>query len=169
MEQPRPNNAPRFMLKPAGSRRGFVDGAWWPRSNDPTTEFTDLLSEMTSSAPITRVAHNLTAWNRAPRKLEVQHGQVRIEGFHTLDQHTVSLTDRTGHRTVLLLIPAETNESRANAILAEASARDNVASPHDLLGDDPRSTIPHQAETTPESRWESEGGMVRSERQSTRA
>lgn len=51
---------------------------------------------------------------------------------------------------------------------AEASGRDNVASPHDLLAEDPRSitaTIPQQAEISPESRWESEGGRLLTERQ----
>lgn len=63
----------------------------------------------------------MTAWEPAPRKLRVNGRQVRLEGFHALDQHTVSLTDPSGHRMVLFLIPAEMTELRANAVLAKAS------------------------------------------------
>ncbi|MEV4729612.1 DUF5994 family protein [Saccharopolyspora sp. NPDC049426] len=102
----RPGSAARLTLKPATGSRGFVDGAWWPRSTDPATEFTSLLTALTAtSGPMTRLAYNLTAWNPAPRKLRVQGHQVRLEGFRTLDRRTVSLTDPSGHHLVLLLIP----------------------------------------------------------------
>lgn len=154
--QSRPSTAARFTLKPAMSTRGFVDGAWWPRSTDPATEFTSLLTGLAAtSGPMTRLAYNLTAWEPAPRKLRVQERPVRLEGFHALDQHTVGLTDPSGHRMVLLVIPAETTELRGNAILAKASGQDSVASPHDLLADDPRPT-----EEAQEARWETDGGHL---------
>ncbi|MEV5544142.1 DUF5994 family protein [Saccharopolyspora shandongensis] len=155
-DEPRPSTAPRFMLKPATSARGFVDGAWWPRSTNPVVEFTSLLTALTAtSGPMTRLGYNLTAWETAPRKVRVNGRQVRLEGFHGLDQRTVSLTDSSGHRMVLLLIPAEMSELRGNAVLAKASEKDGVASPHDLLADDPKAT-----EDSPEARWENDGGHV---------
>ncbi|MGP4017751.1 DUF5994 family protein [Saccharopolyspora sp. 5N708] len=156
---------PRFTLKSATSPRGFVDGAWWPRSANPTIEFTGLLTALTAtSGPMTRLAYNLTAWEPAPRKLRVEGHQVRLEGFHALDQQTVSLTSPSGHRMVLLVIPVDTTELRGNAVLAKASQQDSVASPHDLLADDPKPTsaatalIPQPAEASPEDRWETDGG-----------
>ena len=152
----RPGSAARLTLKPATGSRGFVDGAWWPRSTDPATEFTSLLTALTaSSGPMTRLAYNLTAWNPAPRKLRVQGHQVRLEGFRTLDRRTVSLTDPSGHHVVLLLIPADTTEPRGNAALARAAEHNSVASPAELLADDPAST-----EESPEARWETEGGHL---------
>lgn len=57
-DQPRPSTAPRFTLKPATSMRGFVDGAWWPRSTNQATEFTSLLTALTAtSGPMTRLAY----------------------------------------------------------------------------------------------------------------
>jgi hypothetical protein len=154
----------RVTLKPTTGSRGFVDGAWWPRSMNPTTEFTSLLTALAAaSGPMTRLAYNLTAWKPAPKKLRVQGHQVRIEGFHALDRHTVGLTDPSGHRMVLLLIPAETTELRGNAILAKASEQDNVASPRNLLADDPTSVtavIPQQNEASPDARWETDGGHL---------
>lgn len=152
-----PNQCPgagaRLTLKSAMSTRGFVDGAWWPRSTNPTTEFTSLFTALTASlGPMTRLACNLTAWERAPRKLRVQ---VRLEGFHTLDPRTVSLTDPSGHRLVLLVIPVETTELRGNALLAKASEQDSALSAHDLLADAPNPT-----EESSEARWENDGGHL---------
>jgi hypothetical protein len=158
---------PRFTLKPATSPRGFVDGAWWPRSTNPATEFTGLLAALTAiSGPMIRLAYNLTAWEPAPRKLRVKGHQVRLEGFHTLDQHIVSMTSPSGHRIVLLVIPADATELRGNAALAEASAQDSVASPGDLLADartpdfTAATPAPQPAEASPEARWETDGGHL---------
>src|SRR5437763_5645776 len=158
---------PRFTLKPATGLRGFVDGAWWPRSADPATEFAALLAGLTAtSGPITRLAYNLTAWAPAPRKLRVEGHQVRLEGFHTLDEHTVSMTRPSGHRLVLLVIPVDTTELRGKALLAKASEHGSVASPHELLADAPMpasaaaALIPQSAEASPEARWETDGGHL---------
>jgi hypothetical protein len=36
----------RLSLKPTGSVRGAVDGAWWPRSTDPAVELAALIEEL---------------------------------------------------------------------------------------------------------------------------
>ncbi|MCI2420928.1 DUF5994 family protein [Saccharopolyspora sp. K220] len=96
-------------------------------------------------------------WPHAdPRELRVDGHQVRLEAFHTLDQHTVSMTSPNGRRMVLLVVPA--------------SGQDSVASPDDLLADDrtPGPTadtpIPQPAEASPEARWETDGGHLRTVR-----
>lgn len=151
-----PDTAARFTLKPATGKRGFVDGAWWPRSTNPTTEFTTLLTGLSgASGPMTRLAYNLTAWKAAPRKIRVQGHQVRLEGFHTLDPRTVSLADSCGHHIVLLLIPVETTELRGNELLASAAEHNSVASPAELLANAPTTT-----EDSPEARWETDGGHL---------
>ncbi|TDD33779.1 DUF5994 family protein [Saccharopolyspora elongata] len=151
-------------VKPETGTRGFVDGAWWPRSVSPTTEFTALLTALAATrGPMTRLAYNPAAWEPAPRKLRIEGHQVRLEGFHTLDQHTVSLTDPSGHRMVLLVIPADTTELRGNAVLMRASEPDNVATPRDLLADAPNSVpavVPQPTEASPEARWETDGGHL---------
>lgn len=155
-DPPRPSTAARFTLKPETSTRGFVDGAWWPRSMNPATEFTSLLTGLAATTgPMNRLAYNLTAWDPVPRKLRVQGHRVRLEGFHTLDQHTVSLTDPSGYRMVLLVVPTDTTELRGNAILTLASEEDSGASPDALLAD-----VPNRSEESSEARWESDGGHL---------
>lgn len=162
-----PHAPPRFTLKPTNRPRGFVDGAWWPRSCNPTPEFTDLLTALyPSSGPMERFAYSLTAWEESPRKLSVEGHQVRTEGFRALDQNTVSMTRPDGQRMVLLVIPVDTTELRGNAVLAKASEQDSVASPHDLLTEDSKPASPapalsaQPAEEPPEARWETDGGHL---------
>src|SRR5256885_4263215 len=38
----------RLRMKPSGAARGYVDGAWWPRSQDPAMEFPGLVLAMSS-------------------------------------------------------------------------------------------------------------------------
>lgn len=120
---------------------------------------------------MTRLTYNPTAWGPAPRKLDVEGHQVRLEGFHTLDRRTVSLTGPSGDRMIMLVIPADTTELRGNAVLAKACAGpDSVSSPEDLLADGRTSdsttvssALPPPAppaETSYEARWETEGGHL---------
>jgi hypothetical protein len=39
-----PIHPPRLRLKPKAPQSGYVDGAWWPRSDDLSTELPDLLA-----------------------------------------------------------------------------------------------------------------------------
>ena len=39
-----PVHTPRLRLKPKAPQSGYVDGAWWPHSEDLTAELPDLLS-----------------------------------------------------------------------------------------------------------------------------
>jgi Family of unknown function (DUF5994) len=57
----------RLRLDPTPSNVGILDGGWWPRSRDPDAELPGLIGGLDSSlGPITRVALNLDAWDRAP-------------------------------------------------------------------------------------------------------
>jgi uncharacterized protein DUF5994 len=41
----------RLSLKPSSSARGAVDGAWWPRSTDPTIELAALIEALGAREP----------------------------------------------------------------------------------------------------------------------
>lgn len=157
----------RLTLKPTSGVRGFVDGAWWPRSTNPTTEFTALLAALTTeNGHVNRLAYNLTAWEPAPRKIDVRGHQVRLEGFHHLDRRTVAVTGSGGLHKVLLVVPPDTTAPGGDAVLATAADRDNAASPGELLAEarTPSTTgvtsSPRPAETAPEASWETDGGHL---------
>ena len=65
-----PEHTPRLRLKPKAPHTGYVDGAWWPHSDDLTTELPDLLAVLSVRlGPIDRVLYKLTDWAKAPTKL----------------------------------------------------------------------------------------------------
>ena len=58
-----PVHTPRLRLKPKAPESGYVDGAWWPHSDDLTAELPDLLSAASVRlGPIGRVIYNVNEW-----------------------------------------------------------------------------------------------------------
>ena len=59
-----PEHTPRLRLKPKAPHTGYVDGAWWPHSDDLTAELPDLLAVLSVRlGPIDRVLFKLTDWS----------------------------------------------------------------------------------------------------------
>ncbi|WP_018331491.1 DUF5994 family protein [Actinomycetospora chiangmaiensis] len=127
-----PTTEARSRVKPDGPRTGYVDGAWWPRSDDLSTELSALLTGLSSrTGPVARVAYHLDDWGRAPRRLP--RGQVRLEGFRTTAPHTVTLVGPAGMRLVLLVIPPSTTDAAAEQAMTAAVDPADRHSPADLL------------------------------------
>jgi Family of unknown function (DUF5994) len=131
-ERTPPEHTPRLRLKPKAPTTGYVDGAWWPYSDDLPTEIPDLLAVLSVRlGPIDRVIYNLTEWASAPRKLPIDGRMVRLAGYHRQPVNTVEvLGDRS--KIVLLVVPARSDPDRAHDIMMAAAARSN-ASTTDLL------------------------------------
>ncbi|GLZ53980.1 DUF5994 family protein [Actinomycetospora sp. NBRC 106378] len=129
---PNPTTTSRLRLKPQGPTSGYVDGAWWPRSDDLSAELPPLLTDLAPRVdPVARVAYHLDDWGPAPRRLP--RGQVRLEGFRTTAPHTVTLVGPAGVRLVLLVIPPSTAEPAAEQAMAAAVDPADRQSPADLL------------------------------------
>jgi Family of unknown function (DUF5994) len=131
-ERTPPEHTPRLRLKPKAPTTGYVDGAWWPYSDDLPTEIPDLLAVLSVRlGPIDRVIYNLTEWASAPRKLPIDGRMVRLAGYHRQPVNTVEvLGDHS--KIVLLVVPARSDPDRAHDIMMAAAARSN-ASTTDLL------------------------------------
>jgi hypothetical protein len=70
-------------LKPKAPVTGFVDGAWWPHSDELPTELPDLLAVLSVRlGPIDRVTYNLTEWVKAPVKMAYDGRLVRLAGYN---------------------------------------------------------------------------------------
>jgi hypothetical protein len=129
--------APRLRLCPTLPDRGVLGGGWWPRSRDPAVEVPKLIADLNTHlgqlAVITRVALNLTAWERTPHRVAVGDRIVPLGWFHTLDADTIALTTtRRDHITLLVVPPAATADSAA-AALAMAALGDSGACPLEIL------------------------------------
>ncbi|GAB2972283.1 DUF5994 family protein [Amycolatopsis acidiphila] len=144
---PRPaRRALRLTLKPKSAVMGTVDGAWWPRSADPLAEFPAMIAGITLRiGQPDRVAFNSAVWTDAPEHVVVGGRAVELEGFRSLDEHTVLLHGRDWHRMALLVIPARADAEAAAAALADAAdPRNNTSATQILLrhGIEPAETAP---------------------------
>jgi hypothetical protein len=157
-----PAPPPRWELKHDLSITGYVDGAWWPRSRNLSAELSALLAVL----PIKlgqpeRVAYDLTAWDVAPRRLNINGFNVGLDGFHHQQPDTVDVRTRKRH-IALLIVPPESAPADARQTLLRASQAGNSDSIKELLS--PRTSLtgtsPGDSADAAMERWEANGGST---------
>lgn len=123
-----PEHTPRLRLKPKAPTSGYVDGAWWPRSDDLTAELPDLLAVLSVRlGRIDRVLYNFSDWAKAPAKFATGGRAVRLDGYRNQPIDTVEVLGLDRQRIVLLVVPPHTDPDDAHAALM-AAAHPNDAS-----------------------------------------
>jgi hypothetical protein len=160
-----PRQTPRLKLKPKAPTTGHVDGAWWPRSWDLSAELPALLAVLAVRlGRVRRVSYNLSTWNAADRRFNVDGHLVRLGGFHAQNPHTVDVIGPTGTRLTLLVLPPEANPATAHQILMTAARRDNGDSIGELLASIAATEpVPAHSDLPDDpavQRWELDGGLV---------
>jgi hypothetical protein len=124
----------RLRLKPKSAPTGYVDGGWWPRSNDLSLELPALAHVLgVRLGPVVRVAFSLDAWDAQPRHTTVDGRTVRLEGFHSQDRHVVHVSGSDGARISLLVVPPEAGTTAAHDAMTTASRRGNTDHPVRIL------------------------------------
>jgi len=124
----------RLEMKPVGSTTGFVDGAWWPYSNDLADEVPALLAAITGRlGSIERVSYSMAGWANASRRVDAGGVRVRLDGFRTRPSDTIDVSGVSDHRVTLLVIPPTTEQSAARDIMRRASTPGNCESTETLL------------------------------------
>jgi len=157
-----PEHTPRLRLKPKAPHTGYVDGAWWPHSDDLTTELPDLLAVLSARlGPIDRVLYKLTDWAKAPAKLATGGRVVKLDGYRLQPPNTVEVLGLNGNRIILLVVPPHTDPDRAHATVMAAAAPDNDSTVDGLLMISLRDRESRTQRAAAQERWDSEGGAVR--------
>jgi len=129
-----PENTPRLRLKPKAPMSGYVDGAWWPHSDDLSTELPDLLAVLSVRlGPIGRVIYNVNEWATPPRKLICGGRVVRLGGYQRQPVHTIEVLGLHRDRIALLVVPPNTDPDEAHTTLMAAAAPRNDSTVADLL------------------------------------
>jgi hypothetical protein len=132
--QARPEHTPRLRLKPKAPTSGYVDGAWWPHTDDLRTELPDLLAVLSVRlGPIDQVLYNLTEWAQAPKRLTTDRPAVRLAGYHRQPVSTIEVRSANRGSIVLLVVPAETDPERAHDVMMAAATRDDHSTVDGLL------------------------------------
>ena len=130
-----PENTPRLRLKPKAPTTGYVDGAWWPHSDDLLIELPDLLAVLSVRlGRIGRVIYNLTEWASAPAKLPIDGRVVRLAGYYRQPVNTVEVLGNR-NKIVLLVVPARSDPDRAHDTMMAAAAPNNASTIDCLLHD----------------------------------
>jgi hypothetical protein len=130
-----PAHTPRLRLKPKAPQSGYVDGAWWPHSDDLAAELPDLLSVLSVRlGPIGRVLYNLNDWATAPAKFATGGRMVRLDGYQLQPANTVEVLGLNRNKTVLLVVSPNADPDEAHAIMMAAAGPSNASTVASLLG-----------------------------------
>lgn len=128
-----PTIRPRLRLKPKAPTTGYVDGAWWPRSDDLSKEIPDLLAVLSVRlGVIERVIYNLGDWAKAPTEFEMNGEPIRLGGSTGQPVDTIQVIG-DNHKLILLVVPPGTNPELAHDAMMSAAAADNASTIEDLL------------------------------------
>jgi Family of unknown function (DUF5994) len=134
--QIRPRITPRLRLKPKGSTAGYVDGAWWPHSDDLPIELPDLLAVLSIRlGRLDRVTYNFADWASAPDKFPTGQDMVRLRGYYQQPGNTVQVVGLNRSKLVLLVVPSRTDPEHAHDIMMSAAGPNNASSVDELLHD----------------------------------
>jgi hypothetical protein len=128
--------APRVSFGPALSRRGAVDGGWWPHSRNAPAELTGLIAALDSrpGVGVQRLSVHRDDWDDIPRRLTTDAGQViRVDWFTTIARHTVSVTTAGKGTIELLVVPPGTADGTARTAMNMAATGPGGAQACDIL------------------------------------
>ena len=152
----------RLRLKPAHRSCGFVQGAWWPRTDQLHTELPPLLAALAPRVgSVDRVVYDETRWTPASLRIEFRGRSIILEGSSDTSANTLSVIGEGFGRLVLLVVPPYTNPTRAYTAVITASKPDDVSTPDESLGIGPREAQDRRLALLAHQRWESEGGALR--------
>lgn len=122
-------------LETTESRKGVLDGAWWPRSRDIGAELPTLLSALVAHiGPVTRVGLDAAAWEGLPTRIVVDDHVVRVDSFPVGDD-TVLITRGDQDVYSLLVVPPDAAPDAARIAMAQAVRADNVSHAEQILID----------------------------------
>jgi hypothetical protein len=129
-----PDHTPRLRLKPKAPASGYVDGAWWPRSDDLVAELPDLLAVLSVRlGKIDRVMFGLTEWAKAPARFGTGGRMVKLDGYRRQPVNTLAVQGVNGTKVLLLVVPAQTEPDHAHTVMMTAAAPNNDSTVDSLL------------------------------------
>ena len=129
-----PEHTPRLRLKPKAPQSGYVDGAWWPRSDDLAAELPDLLAVLSVRlGRIDRVLYNLNEWAKPSAKLATGGRRVRLDGYRRQPINTLEVLGLNRNKIALLVVPPDTDPNEAHATLMAAARPSDESTVDGLL------------------------------------
>ncbi|MFC8850309.1 MULTISPECIES: DUF5994 family protein [unclassified Micromonospora] len=154
-------STPRLVLARPHDR-AVLDGGWWPRSWDPSTELPGLVLALSERhGRIRHLMLNIHTWKSRIRRLTVGPDPIRIGWFDTLDPALLVATTRRDLQVDLLVVPPATPTAAAEWAMATAADPTNLRRAPDILASTaarPRAAAATGSDTY--AVWDNEGGST---------
>jgi len=131
-----------------------LDGGWWPRSRDLSTELADLVDNFpTQYGRVIRATYSPPDWDDAPRRIAVHGRTIKVGRLRRDETHVVHLTTSDRASYCLLVIPSTFDEAQGDEALLASSTHGNRHSAAELL-----SVVTNELPVDPSGQW-AEGGQ----------
>ncbi|WP_405485782.1 DUF5994 family protein [Nocardia sp. NBC_00511] len=113
-----PVDRPSLWLKPREEDDSYLDGVWWPRSDDLAAELPDLLALLTPRlGPARRVVYDHASWSRPRTELIVGDRVVQIDAYRFELGNTLYVFGVAGGMVVLRVVTSADDRDAACASL----------------------------------------------------
>ncbi|WP_040836163.1 DUF5994 family protein [Nocardia brevicatena] len=118
-----PTRTPRLLLRRRDAEPAPVDGAWWPRTRNLTTELHELISALSSRlGPLARIGFDWNANSRAQRRIEDDDGIPTPSPEPDRPPDVMQLVATDGTSVSLLIVPSDTDLRLAGERMRQAVA-----------------------------------------------
>ena len=102
---PNPSNMARLALCERDHTRGAVDGAWWPKSLDLSSELPDLVAVFGSwIGEVHRVVYDPSVWLPAPSRVIRRNEMVSLDPYRMVFSDTIYLMGTHSRDAVLFVL-----------------------------------------------------------------
>ncbi|WP_216908644.1 DUF5994 family protein [Nocardia noduli] len=119
-----PTRTPRLLLRGRDEESGDIDGAWWPRTDNLTTELHDLITALTTRLGATaRITFDWNALSVSQRDIDPPD-RIEVTGPLPDQPSQVMYVFGSHERLRLLVIDPSTTADHAEAQMHEAVSAD---------------------------------------------
>jgi hypothetical protein len=115
-----PSSVTRLALCERDSTRGAVDGVWWPKSLDLSSELPDLVAVFGSwIGEVHRVVYDPSAWLPAPSRVIRGSDMVSLDPYRLVFTDTIYLKGTHSRDAVLFVLSPSSSDEEARRLLRE--------------------------------------------------
>lgn len=118
-----PSTVTRLALCERDQTRGAVDGVWWPKSLDLSSELPDLVAVFGSwIGAVHRIVYDPTVWLPAPARVIRGNEMVSLDPYRLIFSDTIFLVGTHSRDAVLFVLSPSSSGEEARRVLCEVSA-----------------------------------------------
>jgi len=115
-----PSSLTRLALCERDDTRAAVDGAWWPKSLDLSSELPDLLAVFGLwIGTVHRVVYDPSGWSPAPTRIIRGSEMVSLNPYRLVFSDTIYLMGTHSRDAVLFVVSPSSSEEEARRLLGE--------------------------------------------------